>query len=172
VTALSGTQRAAEHIIRRACGRLPASARDERNREWAAEICAILDDPRPGPAFLRSARALRYAAGIVRCSRHPLLSAGGPGRAGSSVAVRIAVGLGIYLGLVGLVIGADRVLPRSPWLLATVVGCCLCFDGFCLADLARADDVRYLPKWAWALACLVQSPFGGIMYLSAGRARS
>jgi hypothetical protein len=29
--------------------------------------------------------------------------------------------------------------------------------------------VRYLPKWGWAIACLVQIPFGGIMYLAAGK---
>jgi hypothetical protein len=28
--------------------------------------------------------------------------------------------------------------------------------------------VRYLPRWAWALICLSQSPLGGIMYLSIG----
>jgi hypothetical protein len=42
------------------------------------------------------------------------------------------------------------------------------FDVFCLADLARAAQVRYLPKWAWALICLIQTPGGGIMYLSIG----
>jgi hypothetical protein len=43
------------------------------------------------------------------------------------------------------------------------------FDGFCLSDIARAAQVRYLPKWAWALICLAQIPLGGIMYLSIGR---
>jgi hypothetical protein len=32
----------------------------------------------------------------------------------------------------------------------------------------RRAQVRYLPKWAWALICLIQSPLGGIMYLSIG----
>jgi len=40
---------------------------------------------------------------------------------------------------------------------------------FCLADIARADQLRYLPKWAWELICLVQTPGGGIIYLSIGR---
>jgi len=33
---------------------------------------------------------------------------------------------------------------------------------------ARAAQVRYLPKWAWVLICLIQNPLGGIMYLSIG----
>jgi phospholipase D-like protein len=40
---------------------------------------------------------------------------------------------------------------------------------FCLADLARADRVRFLPKWAWAVACLIQIPLGGVVYLLLGR---
>ena len=43
------------------------------------------------------------------------------------------------------------------------------FVVFCLADLARAQQVRYLPKWAWALVCLVSVPLGGIIYLIFGR---
>jgi uncharacterized membrane protein YczE len=42
------------------------------------------------------------------------------------------------------------------------------FVGFCLYDLAR-HDVRYLPKWAWALICVISVPLGGIVYLLAGR---
>jgi Phospholipase_D-nuclease N-terminal len=45
------------------------------------------------------------------------------------------------------------------------------FVVFCLVDLARAQKVRYLPKWVWALICLVSVPLGGILYLSLGRAR-
>jgi hypothetical protein len=43
------------------------------------------------------------------------------------------------------------------------------FVVFCLVDLARARQVRYLPKWVWALVCLVSVPLGGIIYLSIGR---
>jgi hypothetical protein len=35
--------------------------------------------------------------------------------------------------------------------------------------LARADRVRFLPKWAWAVACLIQIPLGGVAYLLLGR---
>ena len=43
------------------------------------------------------------------------------------------------------------------------------FVVFCLVDLARARQVRYLPKWVWALVCLISVPLGGIIYLSIGR---
>lgn len=42
---------------------------------------------------------------------------------------------------------------------------------FCLVDLIRAKEVRYLPKWAWALICLVSVPLGGIIYLLVGRSQ-
>lgn len=45
------------------------------------------------------------------------------------------------------------------------------FVVFCLVDLARAQRVRYLPKWAWGLICLVSVPLGGIVYLLVGRPR-
>jgi hypothetical protein len=44
------------------------------------------------------------------------------------------------------------------------------FVGYCLVDLARGE-VRYLPKWAWAVICLVSVPVGGLVYLLVGRRR-
>jgi hypothetical protein len=29
---------------------------------------------------------------------------------------------------------------------------------FCLLNLARAERVRFLPRWAWAVLCLIQIP--------------
>jgi hypothetical protein len=45
------------------------------------------------------------------------------------------------------------------------------FVVFCLVDLIRAERVRYLPKWAWALICFISIPLGGIIYLIFGRFR-
>jgi hypothetical protein len=42
------------------------------------------------------------------------------------------------------------------------------FVGYCLYDLSR-HEVRYLPKWAWALICVISIPLGGIVYLVVGR---
>jgi hypothetical protein len=59
--------------------------------------------------------------------------------------------------------------PPRPWLLVSFLPAAAGFAAFCLADLARARQVRYLPKWGWAIACLIQIPLGGIMYLAAGK---
>jgi len=45
------------------------------------------------------------------------------------------------------------------------------FTIYCLDDLARVPSVRYLPKWAWAVICIISEPLGGIVYLLVGRGR-
>jgi Phospholipase_D-nuclease N-terminal len=40
-----------------------------------------------------------------------------------------------------------------------------------LVDLRRAERVRFLPKWAWAIICVNSIPLGGIVYLIVGRER-
>jgi ABC-2 type transport system ATP-binding protein len=35
----------------------------------------------------------------------------------------------------------------------------------CLVRLAAADDVRFLPKWAWAVVVVCVNPLGGVAYL-------
>lgn len=45
------------------------------------------------------------------------------------------------------------------------------FAIFCLVDVVRAEEVRYLPKWLWAIICLVSIPLGGVVYLILGKAR-
>ncbi|MGI5246595.1 PLDc N-terminal domain-containing protein [Dactylosporangium sp. CA-139066] len=42
------------------------------------------------------------------------------------------------------------------------------FVAYCLYDLSRSP-VRYLPKWVWAIICLVSIPLGGVVYLLVGR---
>ena len=58
--------RTGEYLIARASRHLPAGARDERYREWVAELPAILQDPDVRPAARRAARMLRYASGTIR----------------------------------------------------------------------------------------------------------
>lgn len=41
-----------------------------------------------------------------------------------------------------------------------------------LVDLIRRQDVRYLPKWGWALIILFISMIGPIAYLILGREES
>lgn len=176
-------QRIAEWLIRAACRRLPADVRAEQCREWTAELPAILDDQSIRPSFLRTLRALTFCIGISRTTRQLSRSA----RAGSrrtrnsqwrtgavktrppDVAVRTVAGLAVWLVIVAGVITLGRTLPDPHgWLVTVGLALAIGFDAFCLVDIARAAQVRYLPKWAWALICLSQSPLGAIMYLSIG----
>jgi len=50
-------------------------------------------------------------------------------------------------------------------ILAVAVG----FAGFCLYDLTRATEARYLPKVVWAVLICISIPVGGIAYLAFGR---
>jgi hypothetical protein len=61
----SRAQRLAEYLIRRACRRLPVESRDDRYREWTAELHAILHDP----GTRRSLRAIAYAVGHTSSTR-------------------------------------------------------------------------------------------------------
>jgi hypothetical protein len=56
-------------------------------------------------------------------------------------------------------------------LVSIIIGLALgaSWDGLCLWDLAHADQVRYLPKWAWAMVCLISCPLGGLLYIIVGR---
>jgi hypothetical protein len=70
-------RRLATLLIGRACRSLPGDVRDERYREWVAELPAIVHDPDIGSALRRAARTLGYAAGTYRSARHLRRAAGG-----------------------------------------------------------------------------------------------
>jgi hypothetical protein len=56
--------------------------------------------------------------------------------------------------------------------LATIlvlVAVMVCFDWYCLADIAQARYVRNLTKQAWALLVVITFPIGGMLYLTYGR---
>jgi hypothetical protein len=182
-------QRLAERRIRRACGRLPEDMREECYREWAAELAAILGDGGGSRGFVRAVRALNYSAGISMATRRLRRVDGGSGgharhaqavpwRDGApaatprGLAFRATVGVGIWLIFVVAFVALMRGLqPHTLWQILPGLLAAVAFVAFCLTDLARAAEVRYLPKWGWALACLLSVPLGGIMYLSIGRCR-
>jgi len=58
--------RLGEYLLRRACQRLPPDIRQERYREWAAELPAILQDPQIRHSPRRAVHMLAYAADTVR----------------------------------------------------------------------------------------------------------
>jgi hypothetical protein len=63
--------RAGELLVGHAARWLPARIRDERYREWAAELPAILRDPSLGPGWRRAARMLGYALDTIRGAAAP-----------------------------------------------------------------------------------------------------
>jgi hypothetical protein len=58
--------RIGEHLVARACRRLPGKTREDRYQEWTAELPAILHDPEIRFAPLRAVRMLGYAADTLR----------------------------------------------------------------------------------------------------------
>ncbi len=183
---MSGTrpvQRIAERLIQGSCRRLPDDERAERCKEWSAELPAILDDKSIRLPVLRAVRALRFSAGISRTTRHLSRAGGGARhrrasgwRDGAlpvhpmSSAVRLTIGGIVELVSLFTVVSLARAYPQSPgWILVGVLGSAAVFDAFCLIDVARAAEVRHLPKWAWGLICLAQFPAGGIVYFCIGR---
>jgi len=63
-------------------------------------------------------------------------------------------------------------LPPGSDVAIPVVAVVVAFDVWCLVNLARASQVRYLPKWAWAVAICVWGPWGGVIYLALGKDRT
>ncbi|MGA2829538.1 MAG: hypothetical protein ABSF03_25905 [Streptosporangiaceae bacterium] len=61
--------------------------------------------------------------------------------------------------------------PALITIIALGIVLAVAWDGFCLHDLFRADPakVRYLPRWAWAVVCLISCPWGGLLYVIVGR---
>jgi hypothetical protein len=183
---VSGTepvQRIAEMLIRASCHRLPEDERGERCREWSAELPAILDDTSIRLPILRAVRAIRYSAGISRTTRQLSRASGRSARAGAEgwrdgamsaraagLGSRMTIGVIVWLVVIFAAVSLLRAHPHpDSWAFILFLALAAAFDVSCLIDIARASQVRYLPKWAWALICLAQCPGGGIVYLCVGR---
>ncbi|MGH3300922.1 MAG: hypothetical protein ACRDOK_04390 [Streptosporangiaceae bacterium] len=183
---MSGTptaMRIAERLILVSCRRLPEDDRHEHYKEWSAELPAILADASVRLPILRSVRALRFSAGISLTTRYLRRTGSSARRARTgewrdganrvrpaAPLVRLAIGVIIWLAFVFALVSVLRAYPQPHgWPVVTGLALAGAFDAFCLADLARVGQVRYLPRWAWALICLAQTPGGGIVYLCVGR---
>ncbi|HTX82117.1 MAG TPA: PLDc N-terminal domain-containing protein [Streptosporangiaceae bacterium] len=176
-------QRIAERLIRASCRRLPEDERAERCREWSAELPAILADASIQLPILRSVRVLRYSAGISRTTRRLRGTGSRSARARPSgwrngaiparpttPGPRLTIGAIVWLVVIFAAVSILRAHPHPDgWPFLLFLALAAAFDAFCLIDIARASQVRYLPKWAWALICLAQCPGGGIVYLCVGR---
>jgi hypothetical protein len=101
--------RLGEYLVARACQRLPRDTREERCREWAAELPAILHDPQVRFAPWRAVRMLGYAADTLRgAAKTPGRTPGPIARPGPVVALPFLV-----IGLVGLAAGI-RAIVQEP----------------------------------------------------------
>ncbi len=92
--------RIGEYLISRACRFLPGEIRDERCREWTAELPAILRDPEIRLAAHRAARMLGYAAGAVWGTA--LAAGGARGRLTAVMAVVVGLFTADFLTVVVL----------------------------------------------------------------------
>jgi hypothetical protein len=43
------------------------------------------------------------------------------------------------------------------------------WEVLCLGQVVLSDRVRFLPRWVWAVACLIFIPLGGALFLLLGR---
>lgn len=119
MTRRPAVQWAAERLIRRACRHLPGGSRDERYREWAAEVPAILHDPDIRFALRRSARALRFAVGTFTSARRsPGAIRYQPDAAAFAAAgVRLLISVGIWIVGAGVLTAFP---PHGSWIVVTV----------------------------------------------------
>jgi hypothetical protein len=108
-----------------------------------------------------SARRLPRATGRTRQRQHASRTPGIISIGPHDLAARLVVGIGVYLSVAVLVIALFALVhPHGWWSIVPVFVAGAGFAAFCLADLARASEVRYLPKWGWTLACLISIPLG------------
>ena len=73
-----------------------------------------------------------------------------------------------------MTIGATAAGPRpgpGAGALIPILVIAVAFAVFCLVNLARTRQVRYLPKWGWAIIICLSMPWGGIVYLILGPVR-
>jgi len=128
--------RAGEYLVGQACERLPRDVREERYREWAAELPVILHDPQVRFAPWRAARMLGYAADTLRGAART------PGRTqGATILSRPALlFLAIFLtGFVALNIWLIALAPGDGrHYLDLVSG--LLFVALCIGSLAHASE--------------------------------
>jgi DivIVA domain-containing protein len=155
--------RIGEYLIARACRHLPAEARDERYREWVAELPAILRDPGVRPAVRRAARMLRYASGTIRGTALT------PGSARHVMAhTAEAAALFIITGLMDYLLGwaktpQDWIYLGIGYLLGslTISGCRLAYRrkrGKGLGDdLTDAIEARARTRAQARAACILQA---------------
>jgi hypothetical protein len=131
--------RLGEFLVRRASWRLPSGVRDERYREWAAELPVILHDPDTRPGVLRAARMLGYALDTIRAAtlgphpaRHRGAHRGGAGKSarwlltGLALLVLLVLSVLFFAASIGILFdpafaGAALAYWAAFWVLAALM---------------------------------------------------
>jgi hypothetical protein len=127
--------RAGEYLVARASRRLPAGIRQERCKEWAAELPVILHDRDAGPAPRRVLRMLTFAADTLRGTTlaHGSYQYQGAHRGGTAKNTRkLAIGLPLLLaGLLVLLV------------LLALVAAALAFEGWIIYQLVIIGNLTF-----------------------------
>jgi hypothetical protein len=164
--------RLGEYLVRRACRQLPQDAREERYREWAAELPAILHDPQVRFAPWRAVRMLGYAADTLRGT------AMAPGTARGRIS-RLRATLDVPLPVAGLVVVTLSVwaVVQAPgnWLNYLRLAWGLLFVAYLIRTRVRAagrmtallGTSAILAAWAVLLGGAAQAPGDWVTYFLA-----
>jgi len=161
--------RIGECLVGLARRQLPRRGREERYREWLAELPAILHDPQTRPAAVRAVRMLGYAVDTPRGAVLTRIRARRPPGRGVTVIARALLAVGMYeltVGVWGVVLAPGEplsylrlawgvllvaypvsLLVRSAWRVSTLIVTSQCLAGsavnFWDAARAPADWVNY-----------------------------
>jgi hypothetical protein len=168
--------RTGEFMVGRASRHLPAAARDERFREWTAELPVILHDPDIRPAAARAVRMLWFAADTLRGAalRPGTADRRGAHRGGThrggvgktarwlGVGVVLLMGLAVLLAVEAFVVYLEIISAASP---AAYVTCLLAN----LAILAVFRFRRLGGAYYWPCAGVTIAAAGGGAARLAGR---
>jgi hypothetical protein len=154
--------RLGEYLVGRACQRLPPDVREERYREWAAELPAILHDPQVRFAPRRAVRMLGYAADTLRAT---IMT---PGKARGRIS-RLSAADELLLLVAGLV-----VVVLSTWTIVQAPG-----DGqnylrlawgLLLVAYGLRKRARFAGRVSWLLGISAILALGAVYLWSAARA--
>ena len=137
--------RLGEYLVRRACHRLPQDTREERDREWAAELPAILHDPQIRLAPRRAVRMLGYAVDTFRGTMSPVRT---PRRMSFGTAA-------LNLLLLLLVLASLALVSWDLWATARAPGHGLNYLQLAWALLLLAFPVRVLARSAARMTVLI-----------------
>jgi hypothetical protein len=165
--------RTGEYLVGRACRRLAPATRDQRYREWTAELPAILHDPQIMLASHRAVRMLGYAADTLRGTA----LTPGPARRRPAAILTPILGLLFVAGLVVVAWAVwDTVRAPGNWVNYLRVAWSLFLVAFPVSQYVRSNMrmtvlILISSCLVGVVVCIgdaVQAPWDWVNYLLAG----